>query len=57
LGGTFAGSVARRYTPVFPMQTGAQMHSLLVAAVFILMVLSPCLMTLRWHPEKDEDWD
>jgi hypothetical protein len=39
------------------MQTGAQMHSLLVAAVFILMVLSPCLMTLRWHPEKDEDWD
>lgn len=33
------------------------MHSLLVAGMFILMVLSPCLVTLRWSPAKDEEWD
>jgi hypothetical protein len=48
---------ARRYTPVVLRSPEPKMHSLLVAAVFILMVLSPCLMTLRWHPEKDEDWE
>ena len=57
MGGTFEGSAARRYTPVVLSNREHQMHSLLVAAVFVLMVLSPCLMTLRWHPEKDEDWE
>jgi hypothetical protein len=33
------------------------MHSFLIAGVFILMVLSPCLVTLRWHPDKDDDWE
>ena len=33
------------------------MHSLLVAGLFILMVLSPCLVTLRWSADKEDDWD
>jgi hypothetical protein len=33
------------------------MHSLLIAGVFILMVLSPCLVTLRWHADEDDEWD
>jgi hypothetical protein len=33
------------------------MRSFAMAGLFILMVLSPCLLALRWRPEDDRNWD
>lgn len=33
------------------------MHNLIVAGLFVFMVLSPCLLTLRWDAGKDDEWD
>jgi hypothetical protein len=33
------------------------MHSFMIAGAFILMVLSPCLATLRWNAREDDDWE
>jgi hypothetical protein len=57
LRGVVAREQAREAKPSIDVPEIASMHSFLIAGAFILMVLSPCLVTLRWHPEKDDDWD